>query len=170
MTTETKLLGKDETEPTELFKDDVFPMKRIKKDITTVERGIICHQVNAQGVMGAGLAAHIKMKFPRAYNDYREVYNSGKLKLGQCIVTEVGPDLYVASLVGQDDYGRGRRFTLYNAVAVALIQLDGFRNNIGRDLPVYVPYRMGSGLGGGSWRIVKSIIEENHPDAIICQI
>jgi O-acetyl-ADP-ribose deacetylase (regulator of RNase III) len=145
-------------------------MKRIRKDITTVERGIICHQANAQGVMGAGLAAQIRMKFPRAYNDYRELYDSGKLKLGQCIVSQVGDELYVASLVGQDNFGRGARFTLYNALSVALIQLNKFRDDIGRDLPVYIPYRMGSGLGGGSWRIVKDIVEEFHKDAIICQI
>jgi hypothetical protein len=29
---------------------------------------------------------------------------------------------------------------------------------------------MGCGLGGGSWRIVKDIIEENLSDAIICQL
>jgi len=145
-------------------------MDRVKKDITTVERGIICHQANAQGVMGAGLAAQIKVKFPQAYQDYREVYNSGKMKLGQCIITEVGPDLYVASLVGQDNYGRGAKFTSYGALSVAMIRLAKFREDIGKDLPVYMPYRMGSGLGGGSWRVVKDIIEENHPDAIICEL
>ena len=38
-------------------------MKIIEKNILTIEKGIVCQQVNCQGVMGAGLAKSIKEKF-----------------------------------------------------------------------------------------------------------
>lgn len=164
-----RLLEKqEETETTE--KSDCFPMKRIKQDITEIENGIICHQVNAKGVMGAGLAATIKVKFPGAYKDYREVYNTGAMKLGSLVISPIKENLYVAHIVGQNNYGRGRTFTNYQALHIGLNQLKKFRKTLDEDIPIYFPYRMGSGLGGGSWRIVKDIIEEFHPDAIICQL
>ena len=167
----TKLLETPESTELTEKKSDCFPMKRIKQDITEIERGIICHQVNARGVMGAGLAATIKVKFPRAFKDYKEVYDTGALKLGSLVISPVSMDnLYIAHIVGQHDFGRGQTFTNYQALHVALNQLKKFRGTLDKDMPIYFPYRMGSGLGGGSWRIVKDIIEEFHPDAIICQL
>ena len=164
----------ESTESTEPLKSSCFPMKRIKQDITKVEYGIICHQVNAKGVMGAGLAAQIKTKFPQAFKDYKEVYDTDALKLGSLVISPVSSrtkqQLYIAHIVGQDDYGRGRTFTNYQAITIALAQLKKFKATLDKDLPIYFPYRMGSGLGGGSWRIVKDIIEESFPDAIICQL
>jgi hypothetical protein len=37
-------------------------------------------------------------------------------------------------------------------------------------MPVYIPYNMGCGLGGGDWEIVSGIIEETLPDAIIVKL
>jgi O-acetyl-ADP-ribose deacetylase (regulator of RNase III) len=163
-----RLLEKDETELTE--KSDKFQMKKIKKDITTVKSGIICHQVNAKGVMGAGLSAQIKAKFPTSFRDYKTAYDTGKLKLGTTVISKINEDFFIAHIVGQHDYGRGQIFTNYQAITLALDQLKKFKSTLDKDLPVYFPYRMGSGLGGGSWRIVKDIIEENFPDAIICKL
>jgi O-acetyl-ADP-ribose deacetylase (regulator of RNase III) len=165
-----RLLEKEETELTETEKSNKFPMRRIKKDITDVVYGIICHQVNARGVMGAGLSAQIKGKFPTAFRDYKTAYDTGKLKLGNTVISKISENLYIAHIVGQHDYGRGQTFTNYQALTLALIQLKKFKLTLDEDLPVYFPWRMGCGLGGGSWRIVKDIIEENLSDAIICQL
>ena len=37
----------------------------IKKDITTIEKGVIMHQVNCQNVMGAGVAKALYTKHPK---------------------------------------------------------------------------------------------------------
>ena len=167
-----RLLERQEsTDSTDLQtqKSSSFPMKRIKKDILTVEFGIICHQVNARGVMGAGLAAQVKSQFPGAFNDYMDAYKSGNLKLGKVVISQIKPYNFIAHIVGQHDYGRSAIFTNYQALDIAFSSLKSFRESLDKEIPIYFPYRMGSGLGGGSWRIVKDIIEEFFPDAIICQ-
>ena len=52
-----------------LYKDgDIFSPNR------TGHECVVCHQVNCQGVMGAGLAAQIRRMFPGVYDDYRREY------------------------------------------------------------------------------------------------
>ena len=51
-------------------------MKIISKDILTVESGVICQQVNCQGVMGSGLAKQIRDKWPIVYEKYKAYSNN----------------------------------------------------------------------------------------------
>jgi len=47
-------------------------MKIINRDLLTIESGIIAHQVNCQGKMGAGLALKIRKKYPQVYEYYKQ--------------------------------------------------------------------------------------------------
>ena len=146
-------------------------MKIIKQDILKIKKGIICHQVNAQSVMGAGLATKIKSKWPDAYNIYMVAYESGIINLGGTQMAKVGDDLFVFNLVAQDKYGTKGCFTNYKALRVALKEVAKFRKeDLLEPLPVYIPYKMGCGLAGGDWNIVSKIIQQKIPDAIICKI
>ena len=151
-------------------------MITIEKDITTVTEGIICHQANCQGVMGAGLAKQIRRKFPEAYNEYMIQYRRNNLCLGNVIFALISsyPILFVANLCGQDRYGRGGKFTNYRAVRRCLEAVVDFKReySIKLDsdcLPVYIPDHMGCTLGGGDWNEVLKIIEEVIPNAIIAR-
>ena len=139
-------------------------MQIIVGNILNVERGVICHQVNCMGKMGAGLALSIRRKWSKVYDDYMMAYQLGTLRLGNVIFTTIVPDqLIVANLCGQYRYGRGKRYTDYGAVeqcAVALV-------NYNSPLPIYIPYMMGCGLAGGDWDMVKSIINNIIPHAIV---
>jgi O-acetyl-ADP-ribose deacetylase (regulator of RNase III) len=135
----------------------------IKQDILKIERGVICHQVNCQGVMGAGLALAVRQKWPSVFRAYK----NSKLRLGDCLIEEAGLHLYVANLAGQDRYGRDKQYTDYYALAAALKQADNFAEE--QELQLYVPYKMGCTLGGGNWQEVTKIIETLTPKAIICQ-
>jgi len=132
-------------------------------DILTVKKGIICQQVNAMGVMGAGLALTIRQKWPIVYREYRELH----LRLGEILLVEVEPGLYVANLCAQEGFGRTGQYTDYNALEVCLRALAGEAKRLA--LPVYIPYKMGCGLAGGDWDgVVCPMIERILPEAFIC--
>ena len=86
------------------------------------------------------------------------------------LISQIKPYNFIAHIVGQMNYGRMSKFTNYQALNIAFSNLQSFRESLDRKVPIFFPWRMGSGLGGGSWRIVKDIIEEHFPDAIICQL
>jgi len=139
-------------------------MIAINKDITTIKKGIICHQVNTKGVMGAGLAKQIRTKFPEVYKAYNELCkrNQGEDLLGNLHIVGVEVNLLVANLFGQSHYGgRGVR-TNYGALQDALEETVIFGKE--HNLPIYVPYNMGCGLAGGSWNTVKDIIKKLEED------
>jgi hypothetical protein len=140
-------------------------MKIIEKDILTVEKGIICHQVNCQKTMGSGIAKQIREKWPLVYDRYIEFDNI----LGNLQLEEVSTDLFVANLFGQNNYGYdGKRYTSYGAWERALPLLKKCSTEL--ILPVYFPYKVGCDRGGGDFRIIEAMIEEYFPDAIFCKL
>lgn len=142
-------------------------MKIELRDILTVERGFIVQQVNCKHVMGGGLAAQIKNKWPEVETRYLEM----PATLGVCDITLVSATpLYIANLYGQDSYGRSKRHTNYGALACALSMLTVLQYDIKEVIPNYFPYGLGCGLGGGDWAVVSEMIEFYFPDAIICQM
>jgi len=137
----------------------------IKDDILNVKYGIVCHQVNCKGKMGAGIALSIRKKWPIVYKDYKTAYGNGQLTLGAVVLSVVDPNrLYVANLCGQDEYGRNKRYTNYLAVGQCLSKLAAYER---QELPIYIPKGMGCSLAGGDWNIVLAIIEGTLPRAII---
>ncbi len=149
-------------------------MQTISQNILEITEGVICHQVNCKGVMGAGLAAQIANKYPLILNEYQNACRDNahanrpsSFLLGRCQLIDVQPGLQVANLFGQDEYGRDRQYTDYDALEFALAELTTF---IKEGTPIYIPYKMGCGLGGGRWDIVSAIIEVVVPTAIICKL
>ena len=133
-------------------------METIKGDITKIKKGVIAHQVNMRGVAGAGVALAIRNAFPGWYEHYRKVYKG--YKLGGVDLYRVTPDLMIASLFSQRDYGYGRKFTDYDALRKALGALKDY--NL-----VYLPHGIGAGHGGGDWRGIYAIIASTLPQAIL---
>jgi len=138
----------------------------IHGDIFGVQQGIICHQVNCMGKMGAGLALSIRKKWPKVYEDYMAAFHDKHLRLGVVILTHIVPgQLCVASLCGQYYYGRGRVYTNYPALKMCFNNVE--RISKSSKLPVYIPYGMGCTLAGGNWKTVYSIIASEISNGII---
>jgi hypothetical protein len=148
-------------------------MKIIEKNILTVEKGIICQQVNCQGVMGSGLAKSIRKKWPivyERYNDIVKVYqNDARFRiLGEYQYVNVAPDLFVCNVFGQLNYGYdGKRYTDYGALKIAFREMTVVMN---KDRQNYFPFNFGCDRGGADWSIVSKMIEYYFPNAIICRL
>lgn len=140
----------------------------IKQNILNINKGIIAHQVNTKGVMGAGLAKQIAEKYPTNYHAYRDVHLKNQLVMGGLVVTGINSNLYIANLVAQSNYGRDKQYTDYQYLTLALDKLFWYSCKL--NLIPYIPYRLGCGLGGGDWSIVFQLISHRCPNAIICQL
>lgn len=147
-------------------------MRIISGDITTIECGIICQQVNCMGVMGSGLAKQIRDLFPNVYNEYKYLCDNTEVKmnlLGSIQVVKAVPNskkLLVVNLFGQYSYGRNGIHTNKDAFRKALKKLRS--RSIELDMKqVYIPYGIGCGLGGETWENISKIIEQELPSAII---
>jgi O-acetyl-ADP-ribose deacetylase (regulator of RNase III) len=126
--------------------------------------GFIVHQCNAQGEMGSGIAREIRERFPKVYQEYRNQFENGGLKLGTIQVVEIAENKFIVNAIAQEFYGRdsSNRFTSYDALATCFSQVNelvlGYGAVIERILPVRFP-AIGAGLGGGKWPIIAAIIE-----------
>lgn len=140
--------------------------RQLNRNILDLTDGIICHQVNCQNKMGAGLALQIRKKWPQVYKDYISVDKM----LGNIILTKINPNLVVASLCGQISYGRSKTHTNYIALYNCFTKLKKWKDQIMPIQNIFIPYQMGCGLAGGDWNTVKYIISNTVPDAIIVKL
>ena len=126
---------------------------------------LIIHVCNNVGAWGAGFVLALSKRWKAPEKEYRalKTYNLGDIHL-----VEVEDDIAVCNLIGQESTkGRNKGVQLppirYVAIEHAMkqivvsfefaqaIELDGFS--------VHMP-RLGSGLAGGNWKIIETIIEE----------
>ena len=118
------------------------------------------HQCNCFHVMGGGIAFRIKQKYPELYQaDVEHGPIGDKSRLGWFSTVKCHDDKQGYNLYGQYQFGMEKRHTNYDAVFHGLYNICGHAtcNNI---LKLGLPKNMGCRLGGGSWIIVRAIIEE----------
>ena len=165
----------------------------INKDILTVDKGVIVHSVNCIGAVG-GLAGAIARKWPKNADEYRAHIKRQKLPImlmGSVFEVNVAHNVVVANLFGQNNVGTSKQQTEYAAlisgfkhIAETFFQGNDreekdYGNPFGLvDAPIaltdiYIPYKIGCGLGGADWNIVQEIIEKTFEtsdnDVYICK-
>lgn len=139
-------------------------IKTVHGDVLAVERGIILHGCNAQGVMGSGIARQVKEQFPVAYTKYKMTEQGEGLKLGTISVASIVPkQKYIINCITQNLYGEYQRQVDYEAVAKCMEELVDRLRVTEFVLPICFP-QIGAGLGGGNWKIISTIIDEIIPD------
>lgn len=120
---------------------------------------IVCHQVNCKGVMGAGLAKQIKEKFPFVFKAYKKkcLSTNSLALLGDVqFVSVLERNYIIANCFGQERYGADKMYTDYEALRKCFRMIH---SNFPNDT-IRIPYKMGCGLAGGDWSVVRGIIEE----------
>ena len=121
----------------------------------------IVHGCNAQGRMGSGIAKAIRANFPEAYIEYRKEYETNGLQLGSIVWAESNGKL-IANGITQEFYGRDNKCYIdYNAINKVMEQVhhNAFTEGFGVAMPL-----IGAGLGGGSWKKIAGIIEQNFTE------
>lgn len=149
-------------------------MNIINKDILTVEKGIVIQCCNTIGVVG-GLAKAIANKYPQVYKRYKQDLALGA-NLGEGSVCQITEDLFFISMLTQSEIGTYKVQTNFEALESCLkkVKLCSDMYN----LPVWIPYFLGSDRAGGptqqtkqdTWAKVSELIESILPEATICKL
>jgi O-acetyl-ADP-ribose deacetylase (regulator of RNase III) len=132
----------------------------VKGDLLQTEVKHIIHGCNSHGVMGSGVAKVLREKYPRAYQDYNNVYNSYGLELGNVIVSVQDDGKVIHNAITQRDYGRdsSRVYVSYWAIA------ESFRKINQWGIKEIALPKIGAGLANGDWNVISAIIENTLID------
>ena len=86
----------------------------VKGDILEhVTEGLLVHSANAQGVMNSGFAKVLKKKYPGMYDQYVKDINECIVLGGVSGWFNEDNTLEIASIIGQEFYGREKPFVMY---------------------------------------------------------
>ena len=133
--------------------------EEVKGDLFESGADIIAHGCNTKGVMGAGVAAIVRQKWPHVNQIYQEYCNQGSFRGGECLIISTKPGINasevpaVANLATQIQPGADARIGL---IAESLIRLR--EQMIALNLKTLAMPRIGCGIGGLVWLDVEPFV------------
>jgi len=71
------------------------------KDITTITKGVIMHQVNCQDVMGSGVAKALYTKYPQVKEEFHKLaqtYDTPQKRYGMFQPIQINENLIILSI------------------------------------------------------------------------
>lgn len=151
-------------------------IKQINGNIFDSKADVICHQVNVYGVMGAGIAAEVKQRYPQVDKEYRYKCSYAKdisdlLGGVQFVETYYGSRQYISNCFSQCEVPDSNGvLTSYSAIAECFVCVKNWLI-INKKKTVAIPYKIGCGIAGGDWNKVSEIIENVFGnDDLTCEI
>lgn len=137
------------------------------------ESSAFVHQANCFHTMGAGIARRVRELYPELYKTDLSTQKGDNSKIGTISTAKIFDynnsrgfrvKKYGINLYSQFFYGRGERFTEYDAVDNGCKLIRQFCS--GKEVyNLGFPVGMGCNLAGGNWKIVRTIIEEAFDDS-----
>jgi O-acetyl-ADP-ribose deacetylase (regulator of RNase III) len=128
-------------------------------DLFTSGARTLVNPVNTAGVMGAGLAAEFRRRFPDLDADYRRRCAAGQLRLGQPYLYRTAGGVQVVNFPTKGDWRqRSRLADLNQGLAHLAAYADQWRLG-----SLAVP-ALGAGLGGLSWEQVGPLLYRHLHD------
>jgi O-acetyl-ADP-ribose deacetylase (regulator of RNase III) len=116
----------------------------------------ILHGLSSKGIMGAGVAKLIRDKYPKAYQDYRDSYDSYGLPLGSIVPSKQPDGKIILNAITQETLGHSGIHVSYWAIANVIHQLNRWAD---RQMKEVAMPQLGAGLAGGNWNVIEAIIE-----------
>jgi len=138
----------------------------IKDDIFNTNCDCIAHQTNCKSKMGSGIAYSVRIRYPNVFASYKKYCDL----LGNKLLGKIQPiecdDVIIVNLFAQDDYGRDKKqYTDYDALDMCLKKLYDYCEV--HNYSLAIPYKIGCNRGGGSWVVVRGMIEKYFKDSYI---
>lgn len=150
----------------QLLKGDIVEIEQLQCFNPTALNSIT-HITNTMGAFGRGLALSIKKKYPIVHDEYKKLCEAHKAApkrlLGTLQVIMVEQNIAVCNLFGQLHYGTEQRQLNYEALYRGL-EYQALNAKNDPNMEFYYPLNMGSGLAGGNWIIVLSMINALFSD------
>lgn len=135
-------------------------VKEIKGNLLN-QKGVLLHQVNCMGSMGAGIAKQIARKFPKVDKEYKKMCaneNNSRSLLGKIQYVEVNDEIIFANSFSQNHYSSRSKQTVEELLIKNIH--NAYKYAEGKNMKLYIPYLVGCGLGGGDWNKVYEGIKE----------
>jgi len=130
----------------------------------------IVHICNNIGAWGAGFVLALSGKWPQPEEEYKSKHS---LILGNVQLVQVSTDIYVVNMIAQEGIrSKDERYPnntippiRYNSLEKCLDKVKTLA--LVSKASIHMP-RIGTGLAGGNWDIIKQIIENSLSDLDIC--
>ncbi len=127
-------------------------------DLFTSTAEVLAHGVSTRGIMGRGIAREFHSRFPEMYQDYLQRCQEERLHPGEGYLFRNPIAPHVLNLITQD---KGLATVEY--LSSAFEWLSQSYSQLGIEV-VAMP-RIGAGLGGLEWDVVKEIIEHKFDNS-----
>lgn len=134
-----------------------------KGNLLEATEDIIAHGVNCAGGFGSGVAGQIATKYPTARKYYLEKFRSREgWGLGDVQIIGQTDGKEIANCATQFLYlPRDIKHADYSAIEKCMKRVKLFAQN--ETQSIAIP-RIGAGLAGGNWNIIKLILEDVFND------
>lgn len=114
----------------------------------------LAHGCNCAGAMGKGIAVEFKRRFPEMFAEYRSRCRSGRFSLGDVFTWDTG-EIVVFNLGTQKTWQTKADLEAVQTALRRMVTEAESRKLRGVAMP-----RIGAGLGGLDWSIIRRELEE----------
>lgn len=127
---------------------------------------VICHVCNNVGAWGRGFVMALSKKWPQLKTDYLVFIHSCKLlkqeTLGEVQFLGVGNNICVCNMIAQHGLisSDNPHPIKYEYLDKCLEKVGFYYNTTNTPVSIHMP-RIGCGLAGGKWELIKPIIQKN---------